>query len=123
MPLFFKSTLHFLVPPESKTHIFVDSIILLRERLKPHDIGRGSTHDNIKMMGARCEIVDIVAQHVCFGKQNLEQLLCLMCASSAEMGLGRAVEVITFENIVEEDRSNHWKARWILRNIKRASGS
>lgn len=43
-------------------------------------------------------------------------------ASSAEMALGRAVKV-TFENIAEEDRSNHWKALWILRNRKRASGS
>lgn len=57
------------------------------------------------MIGARRESVDIVAQHVCFGEQNLEQLICLTCFISRD-GAGRAAKV-TFENIVEEDRSNH----------------
>lgn len=59
------------------TYVFVDTGILLREGLKPHDVSRGRAHDDVEMIRPFGGEVDIVTQHVGLGEENLDDMLRL----------------------------------------------
>lgn len=64
------------------THIFIDSVVLLRESFKPYDVCGRSSHYDIEMIGAFRKVIDIVTQHVCFIEQYLDYMLRLTKSST-----------------------------------------
>lgn len=60
------------------TYILVDTGILLREGLEPHDVGCGRAHNYVKMARSFGEKIDIVTQHVGLGEENFDDMLRLV---------------------------------------------
>lgn len=50
------------------TYVFVQSGVLLGDRLKPYDLTSRETHDEIYMGVALGDLVDIVTEAMAFGK-------------------------------------------------------
>ena len=101
------------------TYIFIDPIIFLRERFKPHNVCRWSTHDDVKMTWAFGVGINVMTQYVCFAEQNFDDEFRLIELSAWVAPRKRHPD--TFANGVLE-RSSHWIARLMLAKMNRASG-
>lgn len=57
--------------------VLVDARILLRHGLVPDDVAGREAHDDVQVVWAFCDLIDIVSKRVRFGEQNLGQVLFL----------------------------------------------
>jgi hypothetical protein len=65
------------------TYVFVDPRVLLAHGLVPHKIARRKAHDQVDVRRAYVGLIDIVAQRVCLGKENLGQAFSLTVSGNA----------------------------------------